>query len=291
MPVTSSPSSPTQSSGAMTPYGGAANMAAMMPGIPSFNFGAMPKGAELADSSENIKGLLTRDPTSLTNTIMPYLQSLFGQNSAFLQQMFQQQGAQGASQAQSDAMKRGLTGSSIESAGIQGAYNSANQGYNQAIMQGLSNLGNSFSNASQFDIGQQTDMYRTLASALGQERAQDIQQSQFNRQLEAGLSAADANRHAQMWSSIIGGAGSLGAGALIGFSDIRLKENLEPVGKVGPLTAYSFTFKRGMDLPRGEQRGFLAHEVAAAFPKCVGVKDGYLTVNYGRLRGELCHGR
>lgn len=212
MPITATPMTPAQSGGGPAPaMGGSVNPFASL-SAPSFQFGAAP--TDLSANSSNIMGLLAKQPTSVTDSIMPFLQQLYGMQAGATKSIFDQQGAQGAAQAQSDAMKRGLTGSSIEAAGIQGAYTSANQGYDQFLSQMLGTLGGQYTSAVTADVTQQNDYYKTLAAALGQEQAQNIQMDQFNRQLQAGIDQGNANNRAAMWSSIIGAGGTLGSALL-----------------------------------------------------------------------------
>lgn len=291
MPVSNTAQTPTQNGGPGTASpqslslpGAQTNLFAGMQ-APTFSFGNLPQNPT-ADFS-TINSLLTRTPTSLSSMIGPYLQQLYGTSAGLTQGIFQQQGAQGAAQAQSDAGKRGLTGSSIESANISGAYNSANQGFNQYLAQLLPQLGQQTQNAAQFDIGQQNDAYNNLAQALGQQYASGVQRDQFGRQLNANESATNKMANSQMWGSIIGGAGMLGAGALM--SDARLKENAVKIGKLGPLNVYRYNYKQKtpFDLPKGEQIGVMGHEAAEHYPHVVSVDRGYLKVNYSHLFEEF----
>ena len=65
-------------------------------------------------------------------------------------------------------------------------------------------------------------------------------------------------------------------------SDRRLKADVRLVGRtVDGLNVYTFRY-------RGEpvvQMGVIAQEVAALYPDAVGERDGYLTVDYGRIGG------
>ena len=133
--------SPTQSN----PYASiAAGTSAPGAGIPAINLPGIQtpsvNPANLSTSSNQVYQLLSQAPQSLTSAIGPLLQQVFGTQSNLMQPIFAQQGAQGAAQAQSDAQKRGLTGSSIEAAGISSAYSSANQNYDQYLAGQLSSL-------------------------------------------------------------------------------------------------------------------------------------------------------
>ena len=82
------------------------------------------------------------------------------------------------------------------------------------------------------------------------------------------------------------GAG-FGSGAMFGnedlgeyFSDIRLKTDIVRVGtRPDGLGVYEYNYVWGG--PR--QTGLMAHEVQSLYPEAVGVREGYLTVDYGKV--------
>jgi hypothetical protein len=219
MPVSATAMTPTQFSGMQGP--GASGM------LPSFNLPTV--GGQTTDpnsiplNQQGVMQMLSQSPGSLTSTLGPLLQQIFGQQNGIMQGLFQQQGNQGAAQAQSDAQARGLTGSSIEGANMGQARASANQGYDQYLSQALNQLVSQYSGAAQFDIGNQNQYNQNLAQGAGQAYAQNVQQQQFQQQLQAGLQAAGQNSNSQMMAGIFGGGGSAlgglfqGAGAAGGF--------------------------------------------------------------------------
>jgi hypothetical protein len=83
------------------------------------------------------------------------------------------------------------------------------------------------------------------------------------------------------------GAASTAAGAAMAFSDPRLKANVQPTGELTkdgiPLVAFDYIATPGLDLPRGRQVGVMATDVAKVRRDAIGVKDGYLQVDYGKL--------
>lgn len=88
---------------------------------------------------------------------------------------------------------------------------------------------------------------------------------------------------------LLGLGGSLGAAALM--SDIRTKENIEPIG-IAPngLTIYRFEYKdefKDHELAgHGIHVGYMAQEVEQVFPYAVKtLHDGYKVVDYGVLHG------
>lgn len=92
---------------------------------------------------------------------------------------------------------------------------------------------------------------------------------------------------AQAQQQAIGQTLGLGMNALslAGFSDIRLKDNVQPAGERYGHDWYTWDWNdkaQEMGLS-GSSEGVLAHEAAAKNPDAVGAKDGYLTVNYQTL--------
>lgn len=77
-------------------------------------------------------------------------------------------------------------------------------------------------------------------------------------------------------------------GSVAAASDIRLKDNIELVGKLDDgLPVYDFDYRRDLDpsLPEGRQRGVMAHDVKRLRPWALGPvrTDGFSTVFYDRL--------
>jgi hypothetical protein len=73
------------------------------------------------------------------------------------------------------------------------------------------------------------------------------------------------------------------------FSDPRLKENMEPIGKIGPLTLYEWDWKeeaRGI-MGCSMNLGFDADEVAKHFPQHIVEFAGFKAIDYAALTDEL----
>ena len=94
-------------------------------------------------------------------------------------------------------------------------------------------------------------------------------------------------------SGLMGLGGSLGGAAIMGsmMSDIRTKENIEPIG-IAPngLTIYRFEYKdefKDHELAgHGIHIGYMAQEVEQVFPYAVHIlNDGYKVINYGAING------
>lgn len=73
--------------------------------------------------------------------------------------------------------------------------------------------------------------------------------------------------------------------ALAGFSDIRLKDNIQPAGKRFGHDWYTWEWNetaKELGLS-GEAEGVLAQDIVNAYPDAIGMSKGYLTVDYEKL--------
>jgi len=73
-------------------------------------------------------------------------------------------------------------------------------------------------------------------------------------------------------------------------SDQRLKENIEYVGAQNGHNIYEFSYK---DMPSKRYRGVMAQEVLETHPEAIYEKDGFLSVDYGKIGvnfDEVRHG-
>ena len=108
-----------------------------------------------------------------------------------------------------------------------------------------------------------------------------------NYNLNASNAANAAN--SSMTGGLMGLAGSLGAAGITKYSDIRTKENIEPIGIANNgLTVYRYEYKdefKNHELAgRGVHYGYMAQEVEQVFPYAVKtLDDGYKVVDYGLL--------
>ena len=108
-----------------------------------------------------------------------------------------------------------------------------------------------------------------------------------NYNLNASNAANAAN--SSMTGGLMGLAGSLGAAGITKYSDIRTKENIEPIGIANNgLTVYRYEYKdefKDHELAgSGVHYGYMAQEVEQVFPYAVKtLDDGFKVVNYGLL--------
>jgi len=112
----------------------------------------------------------------------------------------------------------------------------------------------------------------------------------YNAQM-GGFNAANAAQ-SNFNSGLMGLGGTLGAAALMApASDIRMKENIEKVGKMANgLNVYTYEYKPEFRndpfAGHGKHIGVMAHEVEEVMPEAVITRpDGYKMVNYGALNG------
>lgn len=280
----------TATSSGMIPMGG-------------FNFGGMNLGQipgyqstgmssqqlqNLPVGFSSIQNLLSQQPQSMTNSLMPGLMQILGLQTGAMGGMFGNQTSQMESGAQSDAMKRGMTGSSIEASGMLSARQAGMANYNQFLGQQLGTLGNAYQGSVGADVNAQNMQYQNLAQALGQQMQSQLAQQQFQQMMEQQRNlAGDANRMG-LWGAGIGALGS-GATALAMHSDSRLKKNVEVLGDFKGLPVYAFDYidDDKIELPRGRQIGFMAHEVAKKYPDSVFVDRGYLCIDHASLNRSL----
>jgi hypothetical protein len=133
-----------------------------------------------------------------------------------------------------------------------------------------------------------------LQQGIGESRAggilgsEQVRAGNLQQLLGLGTSA--------LGGALAGGAGLLGSGVGAGggaglamlFSDRRLKENIRPVGEIGPLTVYDWDWiPEVKDLGLTMTRGFIADEVEAVFPKYVHNVGKFKAIDYQGLMDKL----
>lgn len=112
----------------------------------------------------------------------------------------------------------------------------------------------------------------------------------FGQQGQNALAAAQAKANTRQ--GLLGNlikVGQIGAGfgqAASGFSDRRLKTDITKIDEFGPLPVYRWRWNEKAERLglSGEEVGFMADEVAALAPDAVGMKHGYQTVDYAKVR-------
>ena len=125
-----------------------------------------------------------------------------------------------------------------------------------------------------------TFIYTSVENVLDREEAAAARAQQSD--------IAGKNRKSSTTNSIISGVASLGLGALMKFSDIRLKTNIEKIGSLNPvINLYRWEWNEVADelgVNHHPTVGVLAQELIEHRPDLVHMgDDGYFRVNYGGL--------
>lgn len=260
----------------------------------------------------------TISPDQIQKYSNPYTQSVINAT----QRQFNEQNGQQQQQVLGNAASRGALGgdrSGVAQAILAGQQQTAQapviagmnqQNYTQALQAAQAdrgaagnaaslygNLGTSAQNAAmsgaQAQIGAGTLQQQTNQAANNanygqfmQQQAFPYQQAQFLASL--GLPAASAmgsnsngttSQQTNPWSQVLG----LGTAALTAFSDERVKEDIEPIGKTfDGQKIYKFRYKGH---PRVEI-GLMAQDVERKHPFAVGEHSGIKTVNYDHATAE-----
>ena len=195
-----------------------------------------------------------------------------------------QLGLRGLQQQAANNMMQGQLG--LRGQQLQGTGMRANQQLgvgNQQLQASIANAQQSLANRQQMmneQMIQRTQPTNDLASLLSATGAGQVPNTQQYglpapnyMQLVGNQYASNQNRQA----SNKGGLTSLAGAAFNAFSDRRLKDDIEPVGKLfNGLTVYKFRYKG----ERATQIGLMADEVQRMHPNAVGEIGGYATVNY-----------
>lgn len=160
---------------------------------------------------------------SLTKDYLPQVQQLLGQSSQYLQpsiNAINQNTQQNVAQTQSNAQKRGVTGSSVEQLGISQAQQGGAQQIQQLMGQwGLQNsqqMASYVMQAASGDIQTQKETIQSIAQAMGQELTSQRDYQEFQQQLQAALSEAQSSNSSNILGSVIQGLGSVGGGVAKG---------------------------------------------------------------------------
>jgi hypothetical protein len=151
------------------------------------------------------------------------------------------------------------------------------QSYNEQL-QGLTGLAGLPSNANAI-----ASMTAGIGQTLGQ--GQTAAGQAYGQGTIAAAQAAQSG--SQQGIGNLMGLGQLGIAAYGAgmFSDRRLKNNLEKIGEVNGHNWYMWDWnivanKMGLE---GKSEGVLADELVKTNPECIGIKDGFMFVDYVKL--------
>jgi hypothetical protein len=183
--------------------------------MPMFNQAPQTNASDLQTSPQQVYSLLAQgQPQSLANTLGPLLSQIFGTQANLLQPLFQQQTNANVADAQTDAMTRGLTGSTIEASNMTAARTQGDQAYDSYLSNQLNGLYENYANALGTDISNQTNYFSNLAGAVGQQYGNQQSENMFTQQLNELLSQAKLTSNASEMSGLFSGLGSFGGGLL-----------------------------------------------------------------------------
>ena len=167
----------------------------------------------VSGSEQNIYKLLQAPQGRMTDMLPSISQLLMGQTAPAVQSV--REGArQTAATMQSEAMKRGITGSDIELSNIRGAYEEGELQAGQMISQQASALAQYIMQAYGLDIAANREQFVTLAQAIGQEISSYRDYISGIQQGERASNIAAKQGKMSLYGAGIVAAGMLGGGAL-----------------------------------------------------------------------------
>ena len=144
--------------------------------------------------------------------------------------------------------------------------------------------------------GRQSGMSNTGVNAaiglgeLGQANSGGIASlmNQSGQAISSGI-ITDQQAQAQGQQNLFNAAATIG-GMFMGFSDSRLKENIEQVSTIHDLGVFQWDwaeFTKGTLVEGCSNIGFMADEVAEKYPHHVGEFGGFMVIDYPALLDEL----
>lgn len=248
--------------------------------------GIAPGAADYGSLDKTVRGL-TQMP-GLTETILPSIKALLMPGADNPYSKLIDQSTQGnVAAAQTDAMRRGLTGSDIEAASMAGARGQGEMAKSNFFAQNSQQMAGFIKDLATGDINAQRENLVMFAELMGQKITNDQDLAMFREMLQANMDQADKNRKSALWGAGIGAVGSLGGAAITKFSDERLKVGINYLGSAGGVAVYSFRWSKVAQATLGAhdqvEVGVLAQDVEAAYPEAVKTVQGWKAVDYTRL--------
>lgn len=177
-----------------------------------------PGQANYENVDKSVRGL-TSVP-GLTETILPSIRALLmpGKDNAYVKQIDKSTGRNVAA-AQTEAMKRGLTGSDIE-AGAMGMERETGETAKAGFFaQNAQQMASIMKELATGDINMQRENLTMFAQLMGQKITSDQDLMMFREQLAANIDQAGKNRGNALWGAGLQAVGSIGgaiAGGMIG---------------------------------------------------------------------------
>jgi hypothetical protein len=187
---------------------------AKMPGMSDLMSSPAASGA----SYDNIFGLIKASGTmpGVTDTALPAIAQLLDASQGPAADAIKRETEANVAGAQSDAMKRGLTGSDIEAGNMTMARGQGQLALGNLFSQNASKLGDYIMQAVSGDTQAHREALLNLAQAFGQKISSDQELQMFREQLSANMAMASSANKASLWGAGIGAVGNIAGGALGG---------------------------------------------------------------------------
>jgi len=219
---------------------------------------------------------------------MQRLAPQISQQRELLNNQLANQGIPVGSQAwQTAQMNQGQKENDLLAANTTQGFNTGLQANQQAYNQALTNYNMPLNTLSALRTGSQVQNPTFVNSANQATTAGPDLLGAASQQYNASMGGFNAANAAQ--ANLNSGLMGLGGAGIIAMSDIRTKENFEPIGiAANGLTVYKFEYKpefKDHNLAgHGAHYGYMAQEVEQVYPYAVKtLDDGYKVVDYGLL--------
>ena len=219
---------------------------------------------------------------------MRRLQPQIGQQRELLNNQLANQGIPVGSEAWNRAqMNQGQKENDLLAAATTQGFGVGAQANQQAYNQAMTNYNLPLNTLSSLRTGAQVQNPTFVNSANQATTAGPDLLGAAGMQYNAALGASNASNAAQ--ANLNSGLMGLGGAGIMAFSDIRTKENIEPIGVANNgLTVYKFEYKpefKDHELAgHGVRYGYMAQEVEQVYPYAVHtLNDGYKVVDYGLI--------
>lgn len=246
-----------------------------------------------AGMDKAVKGLSSIP--GLTETILPSIKALLmpgESNPAF--KAIDAGTAANVAAGQTDAMRRGLTGSDIEAASMVGARNAGEMAKSNFQAQTATQLAGFIKDLATGDIAAQRENLTMFAQLMGQKITSDQDLMMFREMLSANLSEADKNRKSALWGAGIGVVGNVGASA-VKYSDQRLKTDLHRIGSANGVPVFAFRWTPAAQALFGAhdqvEVGVMAQDIEISYPEAAVTRvmagKPWLAVDYSKLPSRL----
>ncbi len=247
--------------------------------------GITPGTADYASMDKTVRGL-TQMP-GLTETILPSIKALLmpGENNPY-SKLIDQSTQGNVASAQTDAMRRGLTGSDIEASAMAGARQGGEMAKSSFFANNSQQMAGFMKELATGDIAAQRENLMMMAQLMGQKITSDQDLMMFREMLNANIDQAGKNRQSQLWGAGIGAVGSLAGAGISKFSDERLKIAIRKLGEAGGLRIVAFRWTRlaqAFGAHDDVEIGVLAQDVEERYPDAVSEINGWKAVNYSKL--------